>query len=110
MGCHSIKMGFTSKKKHGNNNNNVKCDAADDDDDVVEDDDCPAPPLLRPPLRLSFDRKAEFAEKEEIHFPPLANAGRWIDSSGGMSFVFMVRPLTWQQKCENLEAYLAKID
>ena len=45
--------------------------------DVVEDEDCPAPPLLRPPLRLSFDRKEEFTEKEELDFPPLANAGRY---------------------------------
>ena len=77
-------------------------------DEEENDDDALRPSLLPTPLRVSIVRKKDFVSGEELQFP-LGDVKKWIDSKGRMSFRFMVRPLTFQQKCVDLEFYLAKI-
>ena len=57
-----------------------------------------------PPVRTEIVCRNTVREGEKMYFP-LGSPGKWISGAGHLVVVFKVRPLTYRQKCFDLEIY-----
>ena len=79
----------------------------DDDDDEDDDDGDDATDNRPPPVRCVIVRRDTFKRGEKLYFP-IDDPHDWVFGKE-LELVFMVRPLTYQQKCIDQEIYFKKL-
>ena len=82
-------------------------DDDDDDEDDDEDDDDDATDDRLPPVRCVIVRRDTFKRGEKLYFP-IDDPHDWVFGKE-LELVFMVRPLTYQQKCVDQEIYFKRL-